>query len=67
MVVASILGLIWSIIPILGSTLPHHLEEGAGIPFRWAALLVSVLLGLMIVFAFALIGLVQSVESNSNE
>ncbi|MDF7809275.1 hypothetical protein P4E94_17655 [Pontiellaceae bacterium B12219] len=66
LVFSSILGLVWSLVPIFGKTLPHHLEAGAGISFRMAALLVSVLLGLMMVMAMALIGLVQTAEAGQD-
>ncbi|MDF7798885.1 hypothetical protein P4C99_05395 [Pontiellaceae bacterium B1224] len=61
-----ILGFIWSIVPIFGNTLPQHLEVSAGIPFHWAALLISFSLGVLIVAAMALIGLVQTSETTPN-
>jgi hypothetical protein len=67
LVFMSMLGLVWSIIPILGNTLPHHLEAGAGIPFQLAAFLVSIALGLLVVAAMALFGLVQTAEVGPDE
>ena len=42
-----ILGLVWSLLPVAGDTLPHHFEAWSGISFAWSALLVSSLLGLL--------------------
>ncbi|MDZ8118808.1 hypothetical protein [Pontiella agarivorans] len=42
-------GLIWSMVPMFGKTLPHHLAEYAGVSFKWSALLISSLLGVVYV------------------
>ncbi|QBG48843.1 hypothetical protein EGM51_16090 [Verrucomicrobia bacterium S94] len=42
-------GIIWSVVPIFGNTLPHHLAEWSGVSFKWSALLVSALLGVVCV------------------
>lgn len=55
-------GLLWSLIPMVGKTLPNHVEEVLGISFAWSALLVSFLLGLICVSAFVLTALIQTLE-----
>lgn len=43
----SLLGLVWSMVPLWGETLPHRVEQSTGLSFHWSALLVSSVVGIM--------------------
>lgn len=47
-------GLLWSLVPVGGHTLPHWIEARAGMSFRLSALLASSVLALMCVSSIAL-------------
>ena len=55
-------GLLWSVVPMAGNTLPHHLADWAGVPFYGSALLVSGILGLLCVAAIVFFALLQPLE-----
>ncbi|MDF7822854.1 hypothetical protein P4B35_02415 [Pontiellaceae bacterium B12227] len=57
-----VLGLIWSIFPMVGNTLPHHLAARTGVSFGWSALLISSLLGLSLVGSIVLFAFIQTLE-----
>jgi hypothetical protein len=42
-------GVLWTIVPLGGITMPHWIETAIGIPFTWSAMLASILLGLICV------------------
>ena len=54
---AAALGVVWSVAPLGGETLPHIIEARAGLSFRLAALLVSLVsavFGVVGMFVFSL-------------
>lgn len=59
------LGVVWSVVPISGATLPHLIEARSGLSFRLAALfvsLVSALLGVLGMFVFSFYPITTSNE-----
>ncbi|MDF7800043.1 hypothetical protein P4C99_11260 [Pontiellaceae bacterium B1224] len=56
-------GMVWSLVPIGGATMPHWLESISGISFNGAALLISLLLGIACVTSFALPYIFQPLET----
>lgn len=53
MLILFIVGFVWSVVPIGGGTLPHWVEVLSGFSFSVAALLVSVLLGVVVVISMS--------------
>lgn len=58
-------GLVWSLIPFGGDTLPHLMAGWTGVSFGWSALLVSSLLGLACVGFIAMGGVIYAMTTDS--
>lgn len=59
--------MLWAVFPLFGNTLPHLLEESAGMPFKLSALLVSLItgvLGVISMFIFSFLPLTFSSEQS---
>jgi len=54
-------GLVWSLLPVGGSTLPHWVASSIGSSFKGSALLTSVVLGILFVCSISLFSSVESV------
>ncbi len=61
---AFITGLVWTLVPIGGSTLPHVVEGLTGVAFGWAALLISSLLAIAAVGCIAVSALLQVIAAD---
>ena len=49
--ITAIFSMLWAVFPLFGSTLPHLIEEGAGVSFKLSALVVSLVTGVLGVIA----------------
>lgn len=61
---AFLVGLIWSVVPMAGTTLPHHVEVWSHTSFSISALLVSFLLAMLCVSALVLFAAAQLSHSS---
>lgn len=60
-------GLIWSLVPFGGNTLPHRVEHLLDLSFNGAALVVSFLIGMLGVGALGVATLFQAFEIHTDD
>ncbi|VGO12898.1 hypothetical protein PDESU_01452 [Pontiella desulfatans] len=63
---AFLAGVLWSVVPFGGNTLPHWIEAALGVSFNWSALLASSVLGMMGVGAIGLFAAIQLLDGEKH-
>jgi hypothetical protein len=66
MFLAFLFGIAWSLFPLFGTTLPHHIEKLSGSPFKWSALLVSAVLGILCMGSIGLSAVIMELKPHKS-